>query len=457
MWNPSKLRSLLRSDSAAHNLLFRATQAIGYIYTANPILVICISSVSALLALFVPASALGISHVPSAHGDVGFFAKKNWSLMYPLALPLFLALAGLACRTIYRAVCRFIRPGQAVIFDRDDNIATGYPEKLAEIMKARGLRLAISAGVVALIAVAIDTHDLWAGFFTGQFPPSRKPEWDTAFRLISRPGLFRWEVFCFDVIAYSFEFLYIFLGIFFIFTCWSFLVAIARIFDQSQPPYRLKPINCDLRKRLGLAPLAWVFHWLLFLGIAFGSFAAVHRFEQVDTLREQASGTYITGLFHNRQKLDNGNKGEADHSFSWESILNLAHQDYAFPELRNASSWLSIVFIALPGIVVCVLPLGRIYQYVSKTRERLLDQNTSAYDAAIARGDVAAAEKLRAQINCLREANIWPNGDTTAWTCLIVLAGVFVVSIAPPLLPFAVSAGALPALYKFVTKKRTET
>lgn len=54
-----------------------------------------------------------------------------------------------------------------------------------------------------------------------------------------------------------------------------------------------------------------------------------------------------------------------------------------------------------------MLPLGRIYQYVHRTRDTLLDDNTLAYKDALARSDLDAAAKLNAQITCLEQANIW--------------------------------------------------
>jgi len=404
--------------------------------------------------LIIPARVIGIAHIISPRGDVGFFAKWNWSLMYVLVLPLLLMVAGSACKAVQEAICQLINPKRAVIYDEHGKVAVGYPEELAGMMEKRSRRVYLTSALLAVLAVAVDTHDLWPGFFTGHFPDSRVPEWDTGFRILCGSQLLKWENFCFDIIAYIFELVYAFLGVFFVLTIWSFLRGIASIFDESQPPYRLKPIVCDLEKRLGLGPLSWVFHWLLVVSICFATYATLHRMEQVDTLRHQRAWTYSIALFSDSKSSTTPAMHGSEHGISLTAIIDLAHKDYALHELLNPSSWVAIVFIALAGGVVCLLPLGRIYQYVKRTKKELLDSNLLAYDTAKKAGDTKTADRLKVQIDCLEEANIWPNGNTVAWTCLILLGGLLAVSIAPPLLPFAISAGAIPGLVSLIKKKK---
>jgi hypothetical protein len=449
---------LFKADRDTQRLLLSAHPWIGRVFTTVPVGAALVASTGALVLLFLPAYLFGLAHIKTARGDVGFaaLANWNWSLTYPVGLPFLLVFGNYAFRAMHAAAHRLIAVGMSVIYDQDGAIALDYPDFLTSFMQERGRYVVIASAVLAFLAVGADTHDLWPGFVTGHYPASRAPEWDTAFaQLREVPGYVApplWQNLVFDIVAYAFESVYAFLGIFFVLTSLTFLLGIARVLDARQGPYRFEPIACDPRRRLGLSPLAWVFNWFLAVVLGFEVFAVAHRIQQVDRLRRVDRTTYVYSLLKDAATQDSA-KGE-EKRLSLASVLKLTSKDYAFPELRNPSSWVPLLIVFLPAAVVCFLPLGVIRRIVTRKVDELLDQNALALANAEERGDTAEARRVRTTINCLRESSIWPNGNTAGWTFLTLMVGLLLVAVAPPLLPFAVSAGAVPWVWK-VLRART--
>lgn len=447
-------RWLIESDREAQSLLLSAHPFIGCVFTAAPAVVALIASFSALVFLFVPAYLVGLARISTSTGNVGFVSLPNWnwSLVYPVFLPAILVFGNYTVGAMRTAVYRLIKPGMAVIYDEQGQIAVDYPDSLKTYMSAYARYVVIASAVLAAVIVVLDTKDLWPGFVTWHYPSSRAPEWDTAFaQLKNVPGYVppaRWKNLLFDLIAYAFETSYAFLGVFYVLTSLTFLLGIARVLDARHPPYHFEPIACDYRRRLGLSPLAWVFNWFLVVVLGFEAFAVAHRVQQIDRLRRCPRTTYLQSLIKDSNASDKGQ----EKGFHVSSLLNLRSKDYAMAELRNPSSWVPLVVVFLPAAVVCFLPLGIIRQIIRTKVENLIDQNTLALSHEEEQGNADKATGIRKTIGCLKESSIWPNGNAAGWTFLILMGGLLVVAVAPPVVPYAISSGAVPGLLKLGKK-----
>jgi hypothetical protein len=435
----SWLSFLFRIDSETQDLLFRGHPYLGTVFTTRPITAFLTASATAGLFLYLPAHLIGVDHIRTAHGDFGICAlgNWNWSLTDSFILPLMLLLGGQSFVSVRQSVQGLIHKTRVFALEKDEP-AVDYPQYLATALEQRsGIVLCISL-MLSVLIVGADTYDLWTGFITGHFPVNRLHDWVCAFTINEAGEPVRGFMFlnlAFDLVAYSFELAYVFLGVLFVLTYFSLLLEIAGVLGGKRPPFEFHPLVADFgERRLGLGPLATPFNWFLALAVMFSIGAFLHRLHQVDALNgEEGSWKYLKEIVRDAGKP-------------------LSTQDYAWAQLLHHNSWLPIAFVAFPAAVVCTLPLGTISMYVSAKRKQLIASNKLAYEAARGTGDELTRKRLDGELQELSQTNVWPNGDTVGQTCLVLILAAFVAAIAPPLVPWAIATGFLPSVWRFVRK-----
>jgi len=425
-------------------LIFKGHGIVGRLFTSNPFLVAGAASGLAILFLNLTAGLLGLGHILDQNGkDVGYYAKYNWSLVYPILAPLLISLGIFAFRQMRDAVYELIEdsPRRApVIVDEAGNVAENYPLFLSDALAAGAGWIECLAGVAAVAITLVDTADLWPGFInSGTFSPSRVPEWDTAFRIHGSQMFGKTGAnFVFDLVAYTFQTALIFLGLFFLMKYWMFLKTMTQIIDRDRPPFRFKPLVCDLERRLGLKPLGWVFNLFLAVVVLFQAFAFYHRIELIDGYQNNPPNTYFKNIWGEvRRHKDEGTVPQV------RALLKLPVSTYAWSHLANPSSWLPLVFSVPPIIVVCLLPLGRLFWYL----RREVKLQTELTNAELARAktdkDKKRADEMEKEYKCLRETTIWPNGNVAGASFLILMVALAIGTACPPLLVWGLASGFL--------------
>lgn len=428
-------------------LIFRGHGAVGALFTSNPWLVALTATGLVILCLHLPAWLLGLGHVFDKDGrDVGFFVKYHWSLFYPLLAPVLIVLGIFAFRRMRDAVYQLIEKSDRripVIVNEDGSIAYGYPEHVSKTLASWAGRIAPVAALAAIVITAIDTKDLWPGFFNGDhFPDSRVQEWDTAFRPC-HPNIVhggKWANFAFDLVAYGFQTSIVFLGLFFLLKYWAFLRSMIRIIDARFPPYRFEPWVCDKRRRLGLKPLGWVFNLFLAVVVLYQVCCLYHRIELIDSHNSKPLFTYVTGLWEavKPPKKDGGDAAVMEKVWA---ICKLPTSNCAWSDLTIPSTWVPLIWMLPPILVVCVLPLGRLFWYLRRELDVLTDQTGVKLAQAKSNEDRELVKEMEERLKCLQETTIWPNGSLAGNIFLILSIALLIGSICPPLLLWGLTSG----------------
>lgn len=418
-----------------------------------------VTSGLALLCLHVPAWLLGLDHVlDNSNKDVGYFVKYNWSLVCPLLAPVLLSLAVFAFRRMRDSVYQLIEKSELripVIEDEKGGVAEDYPLYLSKELAARAGWIEVLAGVAAFVITAVDTADLWQGFVNGgNFPKSRVPEWDTAFRV---PGAHMYghvgANLAFDVVAYAFQTTLIFFGLFFLIKYWSFLRIMVQIIDRNRPPYRFVPWVSDLHRRLGLKPLGWVFNLFLAVVVLYQAFSFYHRIELIDVYQHDPPGTYFKAVWAHAQPP----KDAAGLLRQGLALLKLPVSDYAWVHLGNPSSWLPLFFSLPPILIVCLLPLGRLFWYLRQEVRSLTDLTSVALTQAKSDQDKKRADEMEKRLKCLQETTMWPNGSLAGSMYLILMIALLIGTACPPLLLWGLTSGIIVKLIWSVLGKSSRT
>ena len=437
-------------------LIFSGHGIIGRLFTSNPWVVAAIASSLAILCLNLPAGLLGLGHVIANDGrDVGYFAKYNWSLVYPLLVPALLALGILTFRRMHSAVYELINENDVPVIMNDKGLpAKDYPLYLSKTLATGAGWIEAVAATVALAITMIDTADLWPPFFNGgAIPISRTKEWDTAAFWYSHGHVFGhvWRNYGFDLIAYAFQTSLIFLGLVFLIKYWTFMRAMVAIIDQGKPPYRFAPLIRDTDRRLGLKPLGWVFNFFLVVIVLYQVYSFYHRIELIDANRGNESQGYLKVIW--RAVKPSENTGILQQA---KTLLKLPANDYAWAHLANPSSWLPLVFSLPPILVICLLPLGSLFLYLRREMQRMTKEANRALSIARSTHDDKRSNEIIADKKCLEETTIWPNGSRTGSMFLILMVGLLIGTIAPPLLLYGVASGIiLKLVYSVLGKPKT--
>jgi hypothetical protein len=87
-----------------------------------------------------------------------------------------------------------------------------------------------------------------------------------------------------------------------------------------------------------------------------------------------------------------------------------------------------------PILVVCLLPLGRLFWYLREQIEFLVDRANVELAQAKKVQNKERIEEMEEQEKCLQETTIWPNGSVAGSTFLICMIALVVGTVFPPVL-----------------------
>jgi hypothetical protein len=387
--------------------------------------------VAAAVLLLVGARVAGVHSFPLQNDDRGFWFEANWSLMYTVVFPGVFGGLIYMINLMREALTRLTRADLRVINKRDADTADF--EEYITLEMARSAR-GLTAGCLALAIVLTGVHAASLARFLmwrSGVPPIL--DWTTMFSAGHVPyGLNAG----FDVLAYSFEALTIFLGFFFVLKFWTFLHVFSRALRDSDIPYEFKPLVHDPDGRLGLRPLGQFMNVYLWLVIVFEIYVLGRRLQLIGKAGAFTLSEYLTALIDGAYKFANVLNADL---YQWGTI--------------DAGLWALLIFLTLPLIVGAYLPLWTLRRYVRKRRDDLWAASARAHEEARERGDVAEAEKLARRMTQLESTQLWPNGDATGWRLLILSIAIAVAAWAPPLCAALIGAGVFMELTKSVLRK----
>ena len=386
---------------------------------------------AAAVLLLVGARIAGVHSFPFAGDDRGFWFEANWSLMYTVVFPgVFGGLIHMI-NLMREALIRLTRADVHVIKKRDGN-AADFELYIASEMSLRARRLTALCLGLSVVLTAVHGASL-ARFLVQRAGAPPILDWTTMF---SAGHVSYGRNVIFDVLAYSFEALTIFLGFFFVLKFWTFLHVFSRALRDSGVPYEFDAMIHDPDGRLGLRPLGTFMNVYLLLVIIFEMYVFGRRLQLIGKGGDYTLSGYVTTVVDGAHKVGNVLNGDL---YQWMTI--------------DAGLWALLIFLTLPLIVGAYLPLWTLRRYVRKRRDDLWLNSSRAHEEAKRRGDEIEAAKLATEMSQLERTQLWPNGDARGWRLLILSIFIAVAAWAPPLCAALLAAGAFLELWKWVVTR----
>ena len=441
----------------AKTLLFRGNPWWGSFFAGSALRTALCFSAASLVLLILPAWILNLP----ADGGVPFVTKKpNWSLMYPIVIPIILGGMVSVCMKMRRALIQLIKT--EVILPQGGKTRTSFLYFVSDSLSGQSRRLLQFSVTVTVIIMAVDTWDVWLGYWNSKYF-DRGWDWETAF--IQWPKAFRFpdhqvklQDFVLTLVAYSFQAAVCLVACYWVGKYWQFLRCVAEVIRGRNPDYKFNPLLFEPKHRFGLFPLAPLFNAFLILTVAFQVFGLGHRLQQHEHYRHTSAIEYVQGLFEADTKSKAAAPKEAgekkEFEFSVAGMLNLTKRDYSFDTLLHTSTILPIILTTIPFVVISFLPLGVIYSTLEKYRDKEYDKNSRALDTAKGAGRKDQADIYLSRLEALDKANIWPNGDLTGWAFLCLIVALSVGAWLPPVLVYFVAAGGAIWAWKVFRKLR---
>lgn len=412
-------------------LLYRCHPRLGRLFGAEPVYVAILLAVAWSVLLFGGAYVVRVLDIPTVieppRNGTGILYRLNWSIMYPVILPVLFAIATWISRNLLRAIDRLTWPENKIILTRDGKPPSNYAEELSTYICKRARVAVPIIGLLVLVIFLADTKDIvygtWrhSGDSTYQFPV-----WDWSVAYAMHPTVPGWIPpsiglnLAFDFVAYTVETSAIYLGFLWVFTFWCFLKGVCDLMIPDGAPFKFNPMWGDPNARLGLAPLGNAFNYFLFQSLAFEAYIFYHRLQMIEWRGGPGSRAQ---LFTKTLKCIS--------TLDFTCLLRANRWD----TLDNGL-WLLLICLSLPIIVISYLPLWQLRKYVTKQRDDLFDATGRDLEDAIQTGDQELEEKLKRKQKALRDAPIWPNGELAGWflfgsTCLLALAAWLPAWLAP--------------------------
>jgi hypothetical protein len=412
-------------------LLYRRHPILGRIFSSEPIYVgLGLSALWSLL-LFGGAYFARVLEIPQIaeppHVGTGLLHRPNWTLMYPVILPLLFGIATWISRTLVRAAERLTWPENKIILTKDDKPPADYLATISDYISRRAHTYVPVIAILVCMIFVLDTRDIVFGVWrhsrdaTYQFPV-----WDWSVAYAMHPTAGGWMVpslklnLAFDFIAYFVEATAIFLGFYWVVTFWWFLKGVCDLMIPAQAPYKFNPLWQDESARLGLAPLGNAFNYFLFQSLLFEAYIFFHRLQMIQWRGGPESRQhFFNNVFRCLSNWDTGCSFAANR----------------FDTVDNGL-WMLLIFLSLPIIVISYLPLWQLRTYVIKQRDDLFDDAARDLDDAIQNDDIELEAKLRRKMKALRDACIWPNGELAGWflfgsTCFLAFVAWFPAWLLP--------------------------
>lgn len=439
-------------------LLFRGHPVLGRFFTLRPPAMAGAVLLTALVLLIGTAAVLKVLSVPCPDGrNFGILGKPNWLYIYPGLLPILFSWASLTNENLRHGLHR-IYWRLRVIKIRHDVHGKNYLQALSEYLEARRRTLLAVVIVVTVAFMAFDTYDLWLGYLRPPFAQSVKPDWDTAFTKFEK-SYYADETFfkaspctptsypsrggnlAFDVIAYGFQGAAIFLALFWILKFSLALYSLSGLLKQSKSDYQLDLMEFDPDRRLGLGPLGKAYNGFLVITVAYQIFVFLHRLQIIAQWDSAPTAwKYISlvavGLFN---------------PTIWSNP-----KFYGYVGLGDWGARISLTMMFVPVVVICYFPLWKLRKRVNEIKEQKRDKYSVLYDTAKKRGNDEDAQDYLKKMTALDKANIWPNGNVTAWWFLMCMLVLLIAGWFPPLLPPLLLIGVVVVLILTFRNKLNE-
>lgn len=442
------IEQVLKSRADVRGFMFSGHRRLGVFFSADPFQLGIFLSASAILFLLVPAFLVHVALIKDTKASewpwIGFWQTWNWSVMFPLILPvIFAGTAALsrASYTIFEGLTVAYTLGTtAAVTKKDDRPASDFTTSISEqIAHSERIVFWIVVALTALLTIA-DTRQLVIGFYENVMHNVAQPfqylDWTVAFALphdrfyfygFPHPGI--WGNIAFDVLAYSAQTGAIFLGLFWMGKYWITLNAFTTQLIDNDVDFKFNPWWADPMCRMGLTDVGVLFNGFLVIAALFQIYVLGHRLQLIES-----SGTplmeYARDIYKNPH----------DPAVLW------AHRAFT---ACNPGMWLLLIFVLLPIVVVAWVPLVRFRHYlkaVQRERYRSLRGKLDGHSE-----DSPEAKEVLRDWDRVNKANIWPNGDFAGW---VFLVGMLVLAIAawfPPGLGYLIVGGGGALLFKIVS------
>lgn len=447
------------------DFLYKGHRFLGRLFTLNPpILFLVLSGIYTAL-LFIPAGVLRVHLITleTSRGPraVGLLQNLNWSLMYPVVLPLVFAGTAWSSNEMRKKVEQLTDPEVNVIRYRSAQ-ANDYIHGFVDELAKSGKPLVIAALTLTVIFSIIDVANIVRGShewfaYRATHPngptldlcdkgyPFKEPDvdWTVAFTLKDAKYQYAWfpcANLAFDCVAYLLQGAVIFLGLFWAGKFFLFMKTFVALIASQDAPYLFVPMRRDFHRRLGLGGIGRLFNCFCTFVLIFQFYVFFHRLQIVARGGGMTEIQFIEKVYDKSKDLDPFKAGDIFKGYF---------------TLENLGMWL---LLGVTTIVV-IWTLNLIFSlrsYLESQREALWGKYRADLDGAQNKRDVGEILGIESDMKELRESTTWINGDTAGPRFAAALVLVAVIAWLPPILAYAVPAGVLAYFFpplKSVTGK----
>jgi hypothetical protein len=281
--------------------MYDDAKVLGRFFTAAPSRVGFSIFLLSFIVLLLPAWGLNILFITDERGhgaSVGCLQSLNWSLIYPIVLPLIFANAAILSQECTRRMERLADPqGMNVIRHDDGGPADDFMKAFSEGIRRWNRALFWSCLTLTCVLLVADTwgliHSIASALQHRDMPPSRfiRSDWDWTisfamdsqhFRMAGagrHPGIILNSLF--DLVAYAMEGAAIFLGLYFVGKVWITLRVFAHLIVDPRSGFTFFPWWEDRSHRMGLRGVGYLFNRFLGITIAFQAYILYLRLQLI--------------------------------------------------------------------------------------------------------------------------------------------------------------------------------
>lgn len=466
--------------------MFGSNVHLGKAVTAPPQKLFAVLSLSSLI-LFLPSILLGIGSIkvgvvghdgfPTIVRNVGFL-HSVWLVAYLVALPLlfslFAALSSMICSRFEKILEDKViwknTTGDSNVLQTRDALEDQPPTPSTVFFTDLTQRMERGATIIpwlsllfTLLFIANDTAHLpravyflsrSAGYQSSHSRPYEILDWTFAYAIPEHSGEMRplqpdWKPpsrptnLAFDILAWTFEGIYVFLGFLWVFTYGWFLKVVADLLIDKENNYDFYPMTRFDDLRLGLHPLGTLYNLYLSAVVVFGMIGVWLRIKYIAINCKAdfpTAGSYLKTLVNTtRQQVTSRHIAIPDTRLLGFKCLNQAHL------------WF-ICGYALCIFVIVYFPILRLKRYI---KDRIFLIKRLKHDElrqAIFRGDKTTETFIMKEISDLQRAQVWPNGDNAGISFLATVSILFIAIVSPALIGFAIVGVAITGFWKLIPK-----
>jgi hypothetical protein len=212
------------------------------------------------------------------------------------------------------------------------------------------------------------------------------------------------------------------------------LYSFSKLLGRGKSDYQLDLMEFDPAKRLGLGPLGKAYNGFLLFTVLYQLYVFLHRLQIIAQWEGVRSGQEVVlGLFDPK--------------------IWLNPKFYGFIGLGDWGVLLSLLMMFGLVVTVCYLPLLKLHRRVREIKEQKYDKYAALHEVAMKRGDEEDADDYYRRMMALEGANVWPNGNLTAYWSLMLMGVLLIASWLPPLLLPLLAVGVVLALIQTIRVK----